>query len=152
VTRTTLLEWNRERSENFMNNGEIEEKFSDVMQNIEAVVADAYRTDDSMSDYSVMSVMEALINIYSAEMTGHTGRPVKLSPQEQILVGDVKNICEWRLGRGSLDNILEEPGLEVGKKTIEEILIVLKRLLKSVKFWNREGGRQGYLNYIVQFL
>lgn len=128
---------------------EIDKKYLDVLQNIEAVIVAAYRDDHRLSDYSVMSVLEALINIYTAEITRREPRPIKLSPQEQTLFDSVKEICEWRLGRVSLENA---PDLEDDKKTIEEMLIVLKRLLKSAKFWNREQGSQGYLNYIIRFL
>jgi hypothetical protein len=131
---------------------EIDEKLMDVMQNIESVVVSAYRTDHSLSDYSIMSALETLINVYTAEITGRTPRPLKLSPQEQILVEEVHKICEWRLGRASLEDTLNHSEIEVGKKTIEEILMVLKRLLKSVKFWNRQEGSQGYLNYVTRFL
>jgi hypothetical protein len=131
---------------------EIDEKYLDVMQNIETVIVSEYREDQSMSDYIVMSVLEALVNAYSAEITGHIPRPIKLSPQEQTLFESTVEICEWRLGRGNLKDNQEQSGVDVGKKTIEEILIVLKRLLKSVKFWNREEGRKAYLKYINRFL
>jgi hypothetical protein len=131
---------------------EIDEKYLDVMQNIEAVIISAYRDDQSMSDYSIMSVLEALINAYTAEITRRIPRSIKLSPQEQTLFESLREICEWRLGRGNLKDNLEQSGVDVGKKTIEEILIILKRLLKSAKFWNREEGSQGYLKYINRFL
>jgi hypothetical protein len=131
---------------------ETDEKYLDVLQNIESVIVACYREEISLSDYSVMSVLETLINIYTVEITGRKPRPVKLSPQEQSLFESVKEICEWRLGRGNLKDDLGHSGIDVGKKTVEEILIVLKRLLKSAKFWNREAGRQGYLNYISRFL
>ena len=131
---------------------EIDEKYLDVMQNIESVIISAYKDDKSISDYSVMSILEALINMYTVEVTRRQPRPVKLSPQEQILFEGVREICEWRLGRGTLKDNLGQSKVDVGKKTVEEILIILKRLLKSVKFWNREEGRQGYLNYIRRFL
>jgi hypothetical protein len=130
---------------------DIDEKYLDVMQNIESVIISAYRNDQSMSDYNVMAVLEALINAYTTEITGRQPRPVKLSPQEQSLFESVKAICEWRLGRVTLEVPPEQPGIDVGRMTVEEVLIVLKRLLKSVKFWNREEGRQGYLNYINRF-
>ncbi len=131
---------------------EIDEKYLDVMQNIESVIASAYRDDQSITDYSIMSVLEALISMYTAEETRRPPRPVKLSSLEQTLFESVKDICEWRLGRGDLKNSLEESGGDSGKKTVAEMLVILKRLLKSVKFWNREEGRQGYLNYICRFL
>jgi hypothetical protein len=36
-------------------------------------------------------------------------------------------------------------------KTVDEIILCLKRLRKSVKLWTTDYGRQGYLNYIAQF-
>ena len=36
--------------------------------------------------------------------------------------------------------------------TTEEILVCLKRLLKSSQTWTKRAGRQGYLQYIEQFL
>jgi len=81
---------------------EIEEKYLDVMQNIEAVIVNCYRYNESLSDLSVMSVMEALINRYTAEITERQPKPVKFSELEQRLFEEVKEICEWRLGRGTL--------------------------------------------------
>jgi hypothetical protein len=36
--------------------------------------------------------------------------------------------------------------------TIDEIILCLKRVLKSVKRWNEDGGRQGYLDFIIQYV
>jgi acyl-homoserine lactone acylase PvdQ len=135
-----------------MNMKEIDEKYLDVMQNIEAVITSAYRDDESMTDYSVMTVLEALINKYTAEETDRQPRPVRLSPEEQLLAQSILEVCEWRLGRGKFTEALDQSLPDAGRKTVAEIILVLKRLLKSVKHWNREGGSQGYLNYISRFL
>jgi hypothetical protein len=123
-----------------------------VLQNIEAVVADEFSNDESLTDYSVMAIYEALINAYTAEITKRTPRPVKLSAAEQTLRDDIKIICEWRLGRGNLDDASDLPELEIEPYTLEEMLIALKKLFKSVKFWNKENGSQGYLKYISHFV
>jgi hypothetical protein len=36
--------------------------------------------------------------------------------------------------------------------SVPELIACLKRLRKSVRFWNEQGGRQGYLNYVREFL
>ena len=36
--------------------------------------------------------------------------------------------------------------------SVAEILLCLKRLKSSIRLWNGEGGRQGYLTYIRNFL
>lgn len=42
----------------------------------------------------------------------------------------------------------------VGPKpiTLDEIVACLKRIRKSIQFWTKEGGRQGYLNYVNGFI
>jgi hypothetical protein len=35
--------------------------------------------------------------------------------------------------------------------TPAEITECLKRILTSVKFWNKKNGRQGYLEYVAKF-
>jgi hypothetical protein len=37
-------------------------------------------------------------------------------------------------------------------KTVEDILLCLKLILKSVHRWNRSGGQRGYLTFIVQYV
>jgi|WetSurMetagenome_2_1015567.scaffolds.fasta_scaffold245732_2 hypothetical protein len=132
-----------------MNLEEFEENNLDVLQNIEAGIVACYRSDPNLTDYCAIAVLEALNNIYVAEITGRTSRPNKLSPQEQVLFKRIKETCEWRLGRGHLENY---PDMGDAPKTVEEISAVLKKLIKSAKTWNRESGRQGYLNYIIHFI
>jgi hypothetical protein len=43
----------------------------------------------------------------------------------------------------------EENLLEV---SAEDMLACFKRLQSSLKLWTKEGGRQGYLNYISRFV
>jgi hypothetical protein len=64
-------------------------------------------------------------------------------------------MCEWRLGRESLatkdlDAKTKIPDPEA--ISIDEVIACLKRIRKSIKRWGRVGGRQGYLQYIDQFV
>jgi hypothetical protein len=36
--------------------------------------------------------------------------------------------------------------------TLPEILLCLKRIRSSIRLWNKEGGRQGYLNDVRQLI
>ena len=128
-----------------------EDKNLDVLQNIEFAIATTYKDARDLTDYSVMSALEALIDSYTAEITGRAPRSFKLSPEEQTLFGAVRDMCEWRLGRGHLDEPLNELDVDLKKNTVEEILLCLKKVLKSARFWNREGGRRGYLDFIVRY-
>jgi len=122
-----------------------EEKYLDVLQNIEFSILSTYREYPKISDYSVMNMLEVLINIYTSEEMGRSPRQSSLSDLEEILLENVKDICEWRLGRISMDKEIPEI------TSIEEIILCLKRILKSVKKFNKNGDR-GYITFIIQFV
>ncbi len=46
----------------------IEDEHTDVLQNIECMVASIYRGHTEMTDYNVMRTYEALIDLYTAEL------------------------------------------------------------------------------------
>jgi hypothetical protein len=133
----------------------IEEQYEDVLQNIESSVVGVYRTHPELTDWDVELAYEALIQFYNAEAHG---RPVEVRQlpgiQAEVMRG-AQAMCEWRLGRATVtifdehDQPVEIPLIPL---TTDEVVACLKRLRKSVRFWTKEGGRQGYLNYIVEFL
>lgn len=131
----------------------VEDKYPDVLQNIEMGVVFAFRQHPELADYNVDSALEALIRNYRRE--GRNRAPqVPTSPLTHTVYLQIRHVCEWRLGREQI--FTDEEGnpldMEIEPLTIDEIIVCLKRLRKSVKFWSSEGGRQGYLNYISQFL
>jgi hypothetical protein len=131
----------------------IEEEHLDVLQNIESVVARTYRLNRQMTDYDALRVYEALIKAYTAEQSGREAKPGYQSELEARLFDDIHSICEWRLGHGAMPGADEDvtPG---GIQTIDAqtLIVCLKRLVKSVNRWNKHGGRQGYLDFMTQFV
>jgi len=124
-----------------------------VLQNIESGIVAVYREQTEMSDYAVMRMLEALIDRYTAEKIGRPARDFGLSDLERVLLGTVRRICEWRLGRENSPGVwLSSAGMAPEPKTVDDIMFCLKRVLKSAKRWNKEGGRQGYLKFIAQFM
>ena len=131
----------------------VEDQYTDVLQNMELGIVLTYRKCPNLSDYDVMRGLEALIDAYRAENIGRPPRPFNLSDDERLLVENVRRMCEWRLGRGNLgEDPAEEKGITPAPNTIDEVVLCLKRIVKSVKTWNASGGRQGYLNFIVQYV
>ncbi len=130
----------------------VEEKYGDVLQNIEFVIVETYRSSPDLSDYSVMRALEALIDAYSGEGIGRSPRDLNLSVLERYLVEQMRLMCEWRLGRGEVPADKVPEGLGPAPIGTEEMILCLKRILKSVKRWNKEGGPQGYLNFIVEYV
>jgi hypothetical protein len=131
----------------------VDDQYLDVLQNIESGIVATYRAQTEMSDYAVMRMLEALTDCYTAEKIGRPPRDFGLSDVERVLLGAVRGICEWRLGRGNVpDGQLSSGDSAPEPKRVDEIILCLKRVLKSAKRWNKEGGRQGYLNFITQFV
>lgn len=131
----------------------VEEQYQDVLQNIEFGIVMTYRDYPEMSDYDVLRTLEALIDNYVAEKIGRGVRKSPSSDVERVLYKNVHRMCEWRLGRSSIDNDpSKERCLSLEPKTVDEILICLKRIVKSVNMWNKRSGRQGYLQFVSQFI
>jgi len=127
----------------------IEEQHTDVLQNLEFMVATVYRENPDMADYAALRAYEALIEIYSAERSGRSPRLPPLSPLEQELVERLHEMCEWRLGRADPSNTPEDERSE--PLPVETLILCLKRLVKSVNTWTRRSVRQGYLSFMLPY-
>jgi hypothetical protein len=132
----------------------IEDDYLDVLQNIEAGILSVYRNNKQMLDYDAETVVNALVRDYQAEQK--SGQPVQTALNDDLkrqLYGAVRAMCEWRLGRSELvqdgkDVVeIEEEGL-----TLNEMIACLKRIRKSIQHWTRHEGRQGYLNFVSEFM
>ncbi|PIU28720.1 MAG: hypothetical protein COT09_04075 [Candidatus Hydromicrobium americanum] len=131
----------------------VEDKYTDVLQNIEFGIVMTYRDHPELSDYGVMRMLKALIDSYIAEKIGRSPRHFPLSDVERLLLENVRRMCEWRLGRASLSNdVSKDKEIVPEPRSVDEIVLCLKRILKSVNRWNKRGGRQGYLNFIIQYV
>jgi hypothetical protein len=131
----------------------VEEEHFDVLQNIEAAVVTVYDREPDLHDLDVLDALEALIRSYTLEERGRPGASPSLSEQSQHVADQARRVCEWRLGRSPLN--AGDPWSDEDKRasiSVPELIACLKRLRKSVRFWNEQGGRQGYLNYVREFL
>ncbi len=126
----------------------IEEEYADVLQNIEATIVEFHRGHPDLLDYDVEAVLDALIADYRAEQGGRAVADRQLPGLRQPLLDDVRWICQWRLGR------VQEGPVDVPVRviTVEEMVACLNRLRKSVRRWTKEGGRQGYLRFVRQYV
>jgi hypothetical protein len=133
-------------------NVDVEEEFPDILQNIEFGIMSVYRQNLLLLDYDVEAAVSALITRYRAEAENHEVRQLKLGECASAVYEAVEEMCEWRLGRkafvpqGSTKELRSKP------VALDVILACLKRIRKSIQRWNREGGRQGYLKFVEQFV
>jgi hypothetical protein len=137
-----------------MSEPHLEEQYKDVLQNIEFGIISVYREHPEMTDWQALDAIQALIRTYQAEARGRQVDSPSLEPLAQQVYNMAGTMCEWRLGReqfasGESDKPLDLP---IKPLSLDEITACLKRIRKSIKFWSKRGGRQGYLNYVEQFI
>lgn len=133
-----------------MNDEELTERFFDVLQNIEFAIHAVYQREPTLTDYEVDRALEAAIRRYKDEVRGRTPRDRRLTGLVQEVYDAVVEISEFRLGRRVLDE--DAPPMPEGALSPADLLACLQRIHKSVGFWTKQGGRQGYLTYIGEFL
>lgn len=129
-----------------------EERYMDILQNIEFGIVCVYDENPQMEDWQALAAIEALLAAYQAEDKGRQHRPPTLDALSEQVYTSVRAMCEWRLGR----NILrEEDGtpsdFQPSPITLKEMIDCLKRVRKSINHWTRAGGRQGYLTFVQQY-
>jgi hypothetical protein len=131
----------------------VEEQYFDVLQNIETAILSVYEIDARLLDLDVSDALDVLIRNYALEEQGVGTRTSRLSGPAQRVHDLARGICEWRLGRQPLNTANPPAGRWAsGELSLVELVVCLKRIRKSVWLWNDQGGRQGYLDYIRQFL
>jgi hypothetical protein len=135
-------------------NQRFEDQYLDVLQNIEAAIVQVYHEHPELADSSVDRALEGLVRMYQTEARGRPAPVLRLHGLERQVYDAVKEMCDWRMGRTEPDQQEpDEPALPPGTpKTVDEIAACLKRVRKSIALWTKQGGRQGYLDYITQFI
>lgn len=134
-----------------MSDQPFEEKYLGILQNIEAAILLVHRELPDLVDLQVDAAMEVLIRAYQAE---ETGRPMASprSDSARAVYDAVRKVTEWRLGRQAFANDEQQDVSIQAPSSVTEIISCLKRVRKSIQHWNKQNGRQGYLNYIDLFI
>jgi hypothetical protein len=125
------------------------EKNLDVMQNLEAVIADLSRKNPAITDYVALRGYEGVFQYYRAELRGHAAKKPELNGLDAAAFEALREICEFRLGRNAL--MAPDAG-EIKPISVEELQDCLRQLIKSVERHTRIEGRMGYLSFIKRFV
>ncbi len=123
---------------------EFEDHYLDVLQNIEWGLLSLVKDHPELSDHDMLRITEQTLTYYKSQRRENLAiAQSKLTDIHQDIFERVLSMCEWRLGR------LPPPNKEIACTpiTIEELLLCLKRIEKSIKFWTKRGGRKGYINF-----
>jgi len=130
-----------------------DEKHIDVLQNIEFAIVSVFAEHADLGDREVMHALDAAVVHYRAVERGHVPTPHRITGNAAEVFDRICATCEYRLGRGSPEHIESEQRLPPGaEKTAEEILFCLRKIRKSAERWSNQAGRQGYLQFIRQYV
>lgn len=125
----------------------VEEKYEDVLQNIELCVVGHYHNNPDFKDYDTNLVYEALYAYYRRESVGLPQKPHLLNESRKQLFDDIKDVLQFRL------DIVVSEGIEIngGENPNEVYVLCFKRLIQSVKLWSTRGVR-GYLDFVKKYV
>jgi hypothetical protein len=120
-----------------------------VLQNLEFSVAQVWRAHPEMSDYAALRAYEAAFKVYREQARGHVPKPPTLTGLDAATYEAVTAMCEFRLGRraGPSEDLPVIPPVP-----LEKMVDYLRELYKSVERHTKMSGRQGYLNFIDEFV
>lgn len=121
-----------------------------VLQNLEFAIVTVWRAHPEMTDYSAQRAYEAARQFYRAEQRGKPATPPALTGLDAAAFESLKAMCEFRLGRAAGPAAdLDEP---IPPIPLEKLIACLQELAKSVERHTHSGGRQGYLQFVAQFV
>src|SRR5450759_1764065 len=123
----------------------VEDEYLDVLQNLEWAIVYEFRQDRSILDLDARAAANALVRHYEAESESRSAAGAPLSERARRIFDAVRPMCEWRLGRAPAPD--KSPSELDPTVTVAELVLCLKRIRKSIDFWTKDGGRQGYLNF-----
>ena len=127
----------------------IEDRHTDVLQNLEFAIVSVYRAEPAMLDLDAQDAVDALVQYYRAEQEGRRPPAIRLDGRAERVFHAARGMCEWRLGRERLPGLDETPGDPI---PVAELVECLRRIGKSIRFWSKEAGRRGYLGFVSQYV
>jgi len=127
---------------------------ADILLHLENAIHQVAYPNTEISDGQIELALERLIRHYQTEAAGREPRPTRLGAGCRQVFDMTMVIAELLLGHAEATIVETGEALGMGNESIShaELIACLKRIRKSVRFWNRQGGRRGYVTYIHDFL
>lgn len=124
-----------------------------MLQSLEMNLSNHYSEQPQLTDYDVSDAFDALVRYYKAKLDNRAFTP-NLKGRSQEVFEMLQTIGDAFAGSGQFPKDADGPLVPENMEsyTLEDVLSCFKRLQSSLKLWTKEGGRQGYLNYISQFV
>lgn len=134
----------------------LEEKYPDILQNIEFGIVKVYQDDDTLRDLDVIKALDALTSHYQRRAMGRDTEETGLSEKPALIFSVVRKILENR--RTASEESADRPPRRRFSRAFREptqdeiFLACLRKIEKSAKRWNKERGEQGYLDFVSDYI
>jgi hypothetical protein len=130
------------------------DKHLSLMQSLELNLTNYYNEQPQLIDFDVSDAFNALVRHYKAKLENRSFTPNLKGRSKEVFemlqaIGDAFVSSGLYPGEDNPDSLALK---DMESYTLEDVLSCFKRLQSSLKLWTKEGGRQGYLNYISQFV
>jgi len=133
--------------------GKCEDQYLDGPPNVDLSLGDVQRQQGKVGAREARDALRALVHAYQAESRNRAVPDAELKPLAQAADLNVKAMCDWRLGRETMQNAQgQRVGEGVTPKTLDEIIACLKRIRRSVENWHKRGGRRGYFDFVGEYV
>ncbi|MBE8168153.1 MAG: hypothetical protein HAW66_07285 [Shewanella sp.] len=116
-----------------------EEAFELELQAIETSIISVYRNDRNTFDTQVERALNSVMTELKSQLKNSPIKSLDLSGADLALYDAISNSCKLLLNKE----------LAI---SIDDLIKCLKVLRKSVQRWNKKFGRQGYLNFVANFV
>jgi hypothetical protein len=127
-----------------------------LLHSIETVTVQLYKEFPNIIDKEVEMVFEKLGNYYKAvKLNKKPAEPTSNKERTFALIEEILNILDLREEAGADSAVLEDKNLckDYNIGCLEDIYMkAFKTLTKSARFWRKKNGKQGYLNYVTEFI
>lgn len=128
-----------------------------LMHAIESTVLLIREEFSRLLDDDVAFAYEQLAKYYENLAKGKEAEePLSSSEKRQALIDEILNTIEEREELEADANVVNNPNIKPNGNPIPSLPAFyassFKTLYKSVRFWRKELGKTGYLNYISEFL
>lgn len=127
------------------------------MQTIEMTTLIVREEFSKLQDADVEFAFQQLRAYYQKLAKGkQPEEPLSTSERRQVLMDEILNAIDEREELKADESVVNNPDIQPGGRPILSLAAFyyscFSRLHKSVRFWRKELGKTGYLNYISQFL
>lgn len=124
---------------------------------IESTTVKVWGEFRSLKDKDVEYCFSQLKEFYRKKSQGkNVEEPLSSIEKRQILMDEILNSIELREENGADIHYVKNPEIIPDGKPISSLpalyVMVFNRLIKSVRFWRKELGEQGYLGYVSKFV